>query len=316
MKKILRYLSVLIILISMLSFTPGVREAVSYFNEIGEIMHDVNVKEVRFMKSIIYKRRQSKIDNKKSKLQKETNGAIKKMEKLDAFEGDSTLRNVTLDVLRKKADIMNVELSRINEMEGSAYESYEALEKYYQESNKVVKNIEKEYERLETVQTEFAFKNNFDLSENNSRLARQMKNISELNVYVQPLYLAVFRVEKEVSGYYEAVQSMDYDKAEVFRKTILKYTDRSLKITTKDKGFRGDRYFGSLAGSMIRFYQKHAKTTFVKMNAYVQKGNNMSQSDAKKFNDIANSYQKQYQETFNRYNEGYYTFQQKYVSKW
>ncbi len=316
MKKTLAPFFTVLIIFSLFAFTPNNREAVKYFDEISEIIHDVNVKEVSYMQAIIYKRRQAKIDHKKDKLVAETNEAIEKLEAMPPFDGDSTLRNTTLDVLRKKSEIMNVELAKVDEMEGTAYESYEALEKYYAESNKVVEKIEKEFDRLGAAQETFAFQNDFSLSEDNSRLAKQMKNISELNTYIQPLYLAVFRVEKEVAGYYEAVMAMDYEKAELYRKTILKYSDRSLKILTKDKGFRGDRYYGSLAASMVRFYQKHAKTTFVKMDGYVKKGKNMSRSDAKQFNEIAKNYQKQYQETYNRYINGYYSFQQKFVSKW
>jgi hypothetical protein len=316
MKKALIPLFTLILIISLSAFTTSNRDAVKYFDEISDIIHDVNVKEVNYMQAIIYKKRQAKIDHKKDKLVEETNEAIEKLEAMPPFNGDSTLRNTTLDVLKKKFEIMNVELARIDEMEGTAYESYEALEKYYAESNKVVEKVEKEFERLGAAQETFAFQNDFGLSEDNSHLAKQMKNISELNTYIQPLYLAVFRVEKEVAGYYESVMAMDYEKAEVQRKTIIKYSDRSLKVLTKDRGFRGDRYYGSLAASMVRFYQKHAKTTFVKMNGYVKKGKNMSRSDAKQFNEIAKNYQKQYQETYSRYINGYYSFQQKYVSKW
>lgn len=316
MKRILRYLFTVIFIITLFAFTSSNREAVKYFDEISDIIHDVNVKEVNYMQAIIYKRRQSKIDHKKEKLVDETNEAIEKLEAMPPFEGDSTLRNITLDVLKKKFEIMNVELAQVDELESTAYESYEALEKYYQESNKVVEKIEKEFDRLVAAQTTYAFQNDFSLSEDNSRLAKQMKNISELNTYIQPLYLAVFRVEKEVAGYYEAVMAMEYDTAEIYRKTIIKYSDRSLKILTRDRGFRSDRNYSSLAGSMVRFYQKHAKTTFVKMNSYVKKGKAMSRSDAKQFNELAKNYQKQYQETYNRYINGYYSFQQKFVSKW
>ena len=316
MKKSLYPLVAFTLIISLLSFTSGNRDSVKYFDKISEIIHDVNVKEVNYMQAIIYKKRQGKIDNKKDKLVDETNEAIEKLEAMPPFDGDSTLRDVTLDVLKKKFEIMNVELSRVDEMEGSAYDSYESLEKYYQESNKVVEKIEKEFDRLEAAQISYAFQNDFSLSENNSHLAKQMRNISELNTYIQPLYLAVFKVEVEVKGYYDAVMDMDYDKAESYRKTIIEYSGPSLKILTKDRGFRNDRYYTSLAGSMVRFYQKHAKTTFVRMNTYVKKGNNMSRTDAKKFNETAKSYQKQYQETYSRYSNGYYSFQQKYVSRW
>ncbi len=53
---------------------------------------------------------------------------------MPSFEGDSNLRDISIEVLRSKLDIMSVKLVKISKMQESAYESHEALEEYYEES--------------------------------------------------------------------------------------------------------------------------------------------------------------------------------------
>lgn len=316
MKKVTLFVLSIFILMGTYSFVTNNSQAARYYQDIYDIVRDVNVKELNYTQSIIYKRRQAKVEHKKNKLSEETHEAIDKLKAMPPFDGDSTLRDVTIAVLKRKLEIMEVELPRIDEMEATAYDSYEALEHYYEEQNKVLEKIDKEFDKLMAVQEEFALANEMTLSEDHSRLATQLKNISELNTYMQPIYLEVFKVEKELAKYYDAVTDFDYEKTEQYRKTILNYANIAVKSLSKDKGFRGSRNFSSYASSILRFYQKHAKTTFVKIDQYVKKGKNMSKTDAKQYNALMGSYQKQYKEAYLNYQNKYYAFQQKYVSRW
>jgi len=316
MKKGLITVLALIMLTGTYSFVVNNSDASRYYKTIYEIVRDVNVKELRYAQSIIYKHRQAKVEHKKDKLSAETHEAIAKLKALPPFDGDSTLRDVTINVLIKKLEIMEVELPKIDKMEATAYDSYEALEHYYAEQNKVMKRLEKEFNRLLAVQEEFALVNDLTLSENHSRLSKQLKNISEVNDYIQPIYLMVFKVEKEAAAYYDAVQEFDVEAGEKYRRSILAYSNDALKIISKEKSFRGNRAFLSTSSSILRFYQRHAKTTFVKINQYLKKGKDMKGSDAKQFNQLIGNYHKQYKEAYSRYQNGYYSFQKKYVSRW
>ena len=316
MKKVLIAALAFIILTGTYSFVTNNSQAARYYKTIYEIVRGVNVKELKYTQSIIYKRRQAKVEHKKDKLSAETHEAITKLKALPPFDGDSTLRDVTINVLQKKLEIMKVEMPKIDEMEATAYDSYEALEHYYAAQKKVMDKLEKEFNRLVAVQEEFALANDMTLSEDHSRLSRQLKNISEVNDYIQPIYLMVFKVEKEVAAYYDAVQEFDTEAAEKYRKTILEYSNYGVKTISKEKSFRGNRAFLSTSSSILRFYQRHSKTTFVKINQYLKKGKDMKRSDAKQFNQLIGNYQKQYKDAYSRYQNGYYSFQQKYVSRW
>lgn len=112
-------------------------------------------------------------------------------------------------------------------------------------------------------QESFAFSISFSLYNNNTQLTKQLKTISELQDYMQPIFLAAFEVEAEIGSYSQTFQNMDFQKDEEIRLDIFEKSKESIDFLQKYDGFRGDKRFSSQAGQLLRFYQTEAKTTFI-----------------------------------------------------
>lgn len=315
MKKIFITLFLLSLIIPKINAQSSA-ESARYYQSIYDIFREIQVKELNYLKAVIYKKRQTRVDHKKNKVDEASIEAVQKLKALPPFDGDSTLRDVTVKVLEERLKIMEIEMPHLDDISQNAYESYEALENYYAETNRVIALLDSIDYELVAAQESFAYSNGFSLSEDNTRLSKQLKTISELETYMQPIYLAVFKVEKEVAGYSDALNKMDYEKAEEFRESIIETSKESIRKLTSDKGYNGDKLYSSQAGQLLRFYQKEAKTTFIRINSYVKKGNNMSRPEAKEFNELIKSFQKRYSDAIGRYQNGFDNFRQRFVSRW
>lgn len=308
-----------IILISILfiGFKPNqnTADAVIYFKSIFKIMNHVSSKQMKYSRSVIYKRRDAVIENKKQKLLKESKAAIKDLEKIGPFEGNSDLVDQVIEVLKKSTGLMENELEELSQLNKTAYDSYDNMVVYIGKSQELINKMSDDQIMLLTSQYEFADEFDFELSDNQTRLAKQLKITGELDDYMTPIYLAVFKVEKDVVGLFEALDNNDFESAEEFRELIIQDSKQSLSDIREEGSFKGSMTYSAKASGMVRFYQQNVRATYIKLIDYYKKGDKMTKTEYKQYTGLMKNYNTSFNQKNSDYYNYYYEFQQKYVSR-
>ncbi|MEL7004248.1 MAG: hypothetical protein AAFN93_16125 [Bacteroidota bacterium] len=277
------------------------KTAVGYMQAVGAKYRDITKANWEYTKAVGHGKRDKKIEKRRVALLAQIAEARRQVRRLPAFEGDSKLRDSTVNYLNVSYHVTNDDYAKIINLEEVAERSYDDMEAFLLAQEMVGKKMATAAENLDVQQELFATQNDINLVESNTKLGRKMKQANKTMKYSNEVYLVFFKSYKQESYLLDALKSGDLTAMEQNKDALTKYSAEGREKLKSMSSFDGDQSLYIACRQLLQFYSEEAENKIPVMMEYYL--------EAEKFDKIQKAFEnikqsKRTQANIDQYNEG------------
>jgi hypothetical protein len=241
------------------TFSQTPETAGEYMSYLGDREGELSKKYLSYMSESAHGNRARKLEKRRQELITGIRQSLADANRLRPFKGDATLRDAFKsywDVLLK---VFNEDYHKIVNMEEIAEQSYDNMEAYLLAQEKAGEVLSAAYSRIDPVLHAFAAKNNIQIVDNETKLAKKLRAVGDVNNYYHELYLIFFKSVKQDMYVTDAFNKKDLNSLEQNRSTLLKYAKEGLSRLDTTKAFGGDGSVVTACRKVLEFNKREAE---------------------------------------------------------
>lgn len=257
MKKIL--LGAVFFISTLGALAQDFKTPVEYLNFIGKETDLIAANTWKYTKAVAHSKSARKIDATRKNLIKSIQAASKKIEGAkEGYKGDTEYKNQLLAYLSISEKYINEEYDKIINMQEVAEQSYDFMEAYITARDLVNDKINAEVDKLNANQKTFAAKYNIQISEDNSKLAKNMEISNQVFKHQSDMYLLFFKVYITDANLMKAVEAKDLNAIEQNASALQQFADEGLEKIKGYKAYKNDLQLSNSTKKVLDFYKKEA----------------------------------------------------------
>lgn len=257
MKRIL--LSALFFVSTLTLNAQDFKTPVEYLTFIGSETDIISANTWKYTKAVAHSKRARKIDNTRKELIKSIQSASKKIQGAkNGYKGDMEYRDQLLAYLSISEKFINEEYDKIINMQEVADQSYDYMEAYITARDMVNDKINAEVDKLNENQKVFAGKYGIQISENNSKLSKNMEISNQVFKHQSDMYLLFFKVYITDFNMMKAVEAKDLNAIQQNASALEQYANEGLEKLKTFKSYKNDPLLSNATKKVLEFYKKEA----------------------------------------------------------
>ncbi|HEX8039343.1 MAG TPA: hypothetical protein VF490_09325 [Chryseosolibacter sp.] len=252
-----QFTTLVMVLLALSSFSQEL--AVEHMKFFTTREQELSKKYMDYISQVAHGNRARKMEKRRQEVIAEIRQSLNEATRLRPYKGDASLRDAYKtywDILLK---VFNEDYHKIVNMEEIAEQSYDQMEAYLLAQEKAGEVLSDAQDDIEPVFNAFASKNNIRLVSNGeSKLDKQMRQVGLVNSYYHQLYLIFFKTYKQEAYVMEALNRKDVNGLEQNRTTLLKYAEEGLQKVDTMKAFKGDGSLVTACRKVLEFQKLEA----------------------------------------------------------
>lgn len=317
MNQLSRPLITAVLLFMTISATSqSFKNATEYLDFVGAEQVSVSKNMWKYTKAVAHSKSDRAIDSKRKILIKSVEKAIEKIEKANGYEGDD-YKNQVLGYMRLNESLLNQDYANIIDLKEVAERSYDLMEAYILAQELADNKMAEAYIEYDTNFRLFAAKNNINIIEGESELAKNMKISKEVFKHYNDLHLIHFKVSINEIYLFEAIEKKDVNAIQQNANALSLAAIEGLEKLKSVELYKNDKSLLEATKKAFEFYIEEADseipkiTEFLIMNADFETIKNTLEKTAekKRTKDMVDAYNKKVKDvnkavnTYNKTNE-------------
>lgn len=272
-----------------------------YMDNLGKIHRKMNETYMAYLSQAAHGRRARKLEKMREKVLETITNCRYEASALPMYKGDNSLRKESMDYMMLVYNVFNDDYRKIVNMEEIAEQSFDEMEAYILLQEKTSEKLSVASDNMDKSFSDFAKKNNITLIQTKTELSQKMEQASDLNHYVNKIYLLFFKCNWEDGKLTEALNAKKLNDVEQARNALIKYANEGLASLDTIKPFAGDGSLAAACKRALQFYKKNAEQEVPKQTDYLLKSENF---DKIKKTFEAKSQRDRTKEDVDNYNKG------------
>jgi hypothetical protein len=252
-------LSLSFIAITFTSQAQDFKTPVDYLNFVGKETENISANTWKYTKAVAHSKRAKKIDATRKDLLKSIQAAAKKIEAAkEGYKGDTEYRDQLLAYLSISEKYINEEYDKIINMQEVAEQSYDFMEAYITARDLVNEKINAEIDKLNENQKTFAAKYGIQITENNSKLAKNMEISNQVFGHQSDMYLLFFKVYITDTNMMKAIEANDLNSIQQNASALEQFANEGLEKIKTFTSYKNDPLLSNATKKVLEFYKKEA----------------------------------------------------------
>lgn len=269
-----------------------------YITTFGKAHAGITQKYFSYISAVAHGKRTKKVEKLRTKLLNDIDDARYKFIEQGPWNGDKTLKDAAVDHMLLLYRVFNEDYGKIVDMEEIAEQSYDAMEAYMLAQEKANQKLEAASQRLDSITTFFAQKNNVTLVKQETDDDAKMKIVNRVYHYYHRIYLVFFKSNKQDVYLMEALKNNDLNSIEQNKNSLARYSAEGLAITDTMKAYGGDRSLINALRKALEFYKAECETGIPIMSDFILKTQNFEK--LKKDFEAKNDHSKEEIDAYNK----------------
>jgi hypothetical protein len=217
--------------------------------------------------------------------------AIRDAGKLRPYKGDISLRNAFADYWNILLLVFKEDYHKIVDMEEVAEQSYDLMEALMLAQEKVDEKLSTAYAKIPVAYEAFASKHNVTLTDGEeTKVARKLNKVSQVNVYVNQLFLIYFKSAVQENNLASAMNAKDINAVEQSKNALVTFAQEGLTRLDTIKAFDGDASLINACRKALQFHKSEGETRITPMADYLIKADEFTKiknKGAQNFNTLS-----------------------------
>jgi hypothetical protein len=253
--------------------------AYQYLSSISDNGQNISKRYMSYSSAVAHSKKARKVENKRQDLLKAVADARKKAQALSCFENDCALRDSLVSFLTISYYVLNSDYEKIVNMEEVAEQSYDLMEAYLNAREMANGKVETAGNILGNKFDEFAKKYNIPVSDNKSKLSKDIEKSNRVNDHYNIVFLVFFKSYKQEAYLIDAINRKDYSSAEQNRNALLQVAAEGISKLDTMKGFNNDKALIIACKRVLEFHRTEAKDKIGLIIDYFLKQENYDKLD-------------------------------------
>lgn len=287
------------------TYIPDVNHSPEIYNNfiVGEYKK-VLKKQLRYIKISIYSDNEASKEGHRNDVIGQLDRSIYKLNQIENYDSLSTFLDEFVVFMTTVRSIYDIELKRTDELAKSSSSSFEAMQNYFNQFDKVDAKANAAALKVVKAQKEFADRHKMILVIDDEEFEKELEKTHNALEYSQDIYLLYFKVAKINSYFVDAFNADDLPMMKRKQKELLAATIETSNTLKAKETFEGNVEYKSSAGKLIKFYQTMAKSKYNKIiELYEEFGDreSMEEVDIQKLNNIITQYNTQSEDLYDTF---------------
>jgi len=325
----LTFYSLLLFFVSSNTMAQNFSNGFEYMDFIGKEFKQISTDMWDYTSAAAHGKKARTVENRRKELVGQITKSIKKIEKLQGFNGNTSYRDSVLSYLNLNKLVLNDDYAKIVDMEEIAEQSYDAIEAYMLAKQKAEEKQQHAGDMIDVEERKFAAANNINLIESNDKIGKKLEEAGKVYKYYNEIYLIFFKSYKQELYLIDAQNKADLNAMEQSKNALTKSCQEGKTKLEKVSDYKGDLSVKKACADMLDFYESEAakfsditkyyinKEKFDKINASFEakSQSQRTKADVDQFNAAVN----ELNEASNKYNAINQDLNQnrtKYLNKW
>jgi hypothetical protein len=235
--------------------------AVLYLDYIGTFSKQIQKDVLSYSAAVAHDKSARKIENRRQTMLQNIDFASRKINYAVPFNYDKAFRDSVLHFLKLYTYVLKEDYGKIINMEEVSEQSYDAMEAYLLAQDLASNKIKQAGNRLMVAQRDYAKRQNFTLTEGNQdKVDVKSEKAGAVSEYHRQPYLLFFKMYKQDSYLFTAVEEKNVNSIEQNKNTMIKFADETTAKLRKLKAFEGDESLLEACAQYINFSRQEANS--------------------------------------------------------
>jgi len=267
----------------------NLKNAGDYNNFIMKEMTAAVQKNFEYLSFIVHSDAYDQMDEKRKEVVKQIAEATDKVSQMPPLEGDTRLRDESVEVLNEYKSAFELDYKQIIGLKKKSKDSFEAMKEYFRAEDDAEEKLNKATQKLRKAQRQYASKNNMTVVDGKAddELERKMGKAKATNIYWRTVFIEYFKVSAAYDIMWDALNQRKPSVINSERQKVIKVIDATLPDLRKIPAFNGDTEFLDQTIGIIEYYRQVAEVQFAKITDRLGK-KEMDQSDVDTVNSVIN----------------------------
>ena len=253
---------------------------VEYLNEISSDNERIMNNTWKYLSAVAKNRNAQRIEKTRSALQNDIQNSLIRINKMEAYNNDTALRDSTLSYLQLSFDVMTGNTSKLIDMEAISEKSYDNMEAYIFYQREINEKVNEKGKMVQAQEKRFAKENNVNLIEHKSEISDKIEKTSEVLWYKNLMYLVFFRCAVYEGFMLEAThdQNSEFNFQEAGLLLSQLVDESRNKIDTISE-INSDNSLRKKTEDALKFFEDEADELIPAMLDYRKKKNEMDEAE-------------------------------------
>lgn len=262
-KTLFSFLFIAICLVSSSSSLRAQAHAGEYMDQLSGVFNPVRNATWEYLVTVVQSSSSRKSAKKRAELTNFLNESLTKLEKMDAWEGDASIRDAMTNFLKHSSTMLTQDFAEIEKMEKDSYDTFEALDQYLEAQENAQKKYNESAQLLYSTYETFAAAHGVTLVEGeDDELTRKIEGAVEAMDYYNQAYRILFKAQIEEAKFIKAIDKMDREEATVRMANLDVYSKAGKQQVDNMGAYQANKLMKIHTGLVMDFYQKEAKLKF------------------------------------------------------
>jgi len=329
MKKVVNYF----LIAAFLLCSQGLRaqsDPGAYMDNMTQELNQFSDDMFEYLSSVAHDRSARKTEKRRRELISTAQNGKKKVQKMDAYEGDAALRDSVVAFFSITYSMLTDDLNKIVDMEAVAEQSYDAMEAYLLAQEQASERLRATSNMMIQEQKAFAGRHNIKLIDSKDEKSKKLSTANRVFKDYNVVFLLFFKPYKQEIYMLDALNKGDINGLRQNAQALAAAADESMARLDTVKPYLNDKSVVVACKEMMKFYKEEgAEKSQALVNFLVQKDNfdkikasfesipqnKRTQADVDKYNAAINDFNKSL-EAYNKTNEELNKKRQMGLDKW
>lgn len=300
-----------LILFCFLVKLPAQIVAVSYMDDIQDEFYTIMEAYMDYNSKIVHSDNKRGVEQKRQALVAQIRASKSKISQLAAIKGGENLKKTSITLCDKLISQFDAAHRKAIAMRERGDGSYEEMEKFIAYLESIQKECDKAWETVDTVFEEYATAHGIKLVEDNSKFAKTLKQVGELNNYQYKIFLILFRASCPNFGYWAAIKHKNPESAAYALKELENALTFSLKEINDIGPFRADDSYRQSALRVLNYMQTCSQKDYQMVIEYYIRSYK-SEDETKK----VEKFMETYENTYKKHTDNMENIQERFTKKY
>uniref|UniRef100_UPI004048541E LIC11966 family surface protein n=1 Tax=Roseivirga sp. TaxID=1964215 RepID=UPI004048541E len=250
----------IIVVFSYINSTVSAQEILSpvdYTSRISEETKEIAIDMMQYASASAHGKSDRKVDKRRRELIRTSLNAIKAVQDLNPYTGDSSYRDAVVNALYLAHAVFVEDYEQIIDIEELSTSSYDYMETYLAAVEMANHKLQTAYTRRNEAERAFALMHNITLVESKNDLARDLELSNEVNRYSNSIYLLLFKNNLEMDYLTTSMNEGDIPRMEIHLNNLKKYSQEGIDVLDSMSSFkRTDNSLINSGRSLLNFYKR------------------------------------------------------------
>lgn len=288
--------------------------ALSYLDKIQDEFYNIMESYMDYNVKVVHSGSKRGVEQKRQALVVQLRTSIFKMNQIVPPKGGEDLKKTAITLFNKLTVQFEDAHKKAIMMSEKGEGSYEEMEVFINYLEEIQKDADKAWAAADTSIEIFAAANSIQLVEDNSKFAKAMAQISELNQYQHKIFLILFRSSRPNVVFWAAIKQKDQEVAAFALKELKTSLELSIKEINEVGPFKKDDLYRQSVLKLMNYVKTCSEKDYPNLvEHYI--GPYKSEETTKKAVKFLETYEKSYQKNYEFMENAEENFSKKYTPK-